>query len=122
MLFRKIIAVYSNNHTKPNYTLVSKMEISLKEFKRRFNSYNACYNLVQNIFSSCFLSKHINIGIQKTIICLLFLGCETLSLTLRKEHKVRVFENRVLRGIVGLMKAGGNCIMRSFITYTLHQL
>jgi hypothetical protein len=26
-------------------------------------------------------------------------GCETWSLTLRKEHRLRVFENRVLRRI-----------------------
>jgi hypothetical protein len=29
-------------------------------------------------------------------------GCETLSVTLRKEHRQRVFENRVLRRIFGL--------------------
>jgi hypothetical protein len=28
-------------------------------------------------------------------------GCETWSLTLRKEHRLRVFENRVLRKIFG---------------------
>jgi hypothetical protein len=28
-------------------------------------------------------------------------GCETWSLTLRQEHRLRVFENRVLRGIFG---------------------
>jgi hypothetical protein len=28
-------------------------------------------------------------------------GCETWSLTLREEHKLRVFENRVLRRIFG---------------------
>ena len=28
-------------------------------------------------------------------------GCETWSLTLREEHRLRVFENRVLRGIFG---------------------
>jgi hypothetical protein len=28
-------------------------------------------------------------------------GCETWSLTLRKEHRLRVFENRVLRRIFG---------------------
>jgi len=28
-------------------------------------------------------------------------GCETLSLTVRKERRLRVFENRVLRGIFG---------------------
>ena len=28
-------------------------------------------------------------------------GCETWSLTLREERRLRVFENRVLRGIFG---------------------
>jgi hypothetical protein len=28
-------------------------------------------------------------------------GCETWSLTIREEHRLRVFENRVLRGIFG---------------------
>jgi hypothetical protein len=28
-------------------------------------------------------------------------GCETWSITLREEHRLRVFENRVLRGIFG---------------------
>jgi hypothetical protein len=38
------------------------------------------------------------IKIYKTIILLVVLyGCETLSLTLRDEHRLRVFENRVLR-------------------------
>jgi hypothetical protein len=30
-----------------------------------------------------------------------FIGCETWSLTLREEHRLRVFENRVLRRIFG---------------------
>jgi hypothetical protein len=38
----------------------------------------------------------------KTIILPMVLhGCETLSLTLRKEHRLRVFEKRVLRRIFG---------------------
>jgi hypothetical protein len=31
-------------------------------------------------------------------------GCETWSLTLREEHRLRVFENRVLRGIFVLKR------------------
>jgi hypothetical protein len=38
----------------------------------------------------------------KTIILPVILyGCETWSLTLREEHRPRVFENRVLRRIFG---------------------
>jgi hypothetical protein len=44
------------------------------------------------------LSKDINIRIHKIIILPVVLyGCKTWSLTLREEHRLRVFENRVLR-------------------------
>jgi hypothetical protein len=33
-------------------------------------------------------------------------GCETWSLTLREEHRLRVFENRALRGIFGPKRDG----------------
>jgi hypothetical protein len=40
--------------------------------------------------------------VYKTIILHAVLyGCETWSLTLREEHRLRVFENRVLRRIFG---------------------
>jgi hypothetical protein len=35
------------------------------------------------------------------ILPVVLYGCETWSLTLREEHRLRVFENRVLRGIFG---------------------
>jgi hypothetical protein len=38
---------------------------------------------------------------DKTIIVTVVYGCETRSLTLREERRLRVFENRVLRGIFG---------------------
>jgi hypothetical protein len=48
------------------------------------------------------LSKNLEIRIYNTIILPVVLyGCETLSLTLREEHRLRVFENRVLRMILG---------------------
>jgi hypothetical protein len=50
--------------------------------------------------SSCLLSKHLKIKIYKTIILPVVLcGCETWSVTLRKEHRLKVFDNRVLRRI-----------------------
>ena len=39
-----------------------------------------------------------NIKVRKAVI---LYGCETWSLTLRKERRLRVFENRVLRNIFG---------------------
>jgi hypothetical protein len=44
----------------------------------------------------------VKIKIYKTIILPMVLyGYETLSLTVREEHRLRVFENRVLRRIFG---------------------
>jgi hypothetical protein len=48
------------------------------------------------------LSRNVKVKIYKTIILLVALyGCETWSLTLREEHRLWVFENRVLRRIFG---------------------
>jgi hypothetical protein len=48
------------------------------------------------------LSSNIKVKIYKTIILPVVLyGCETWPLTLREEHRLRVFENRVLRRIYG---------------------
>ena len=52
--------------------------------------------------SSSLLSKNLKIKIYRTIILPVVLyGCGTWSLTLREEHRQRVFENRVLRRIFG---------------------
>ena len=48
------------------------------------------------------LSKNLKIKIYRTIILPVVLyGCETWSLTLWEERKLRVFENMVLRRILG---------------------
>jgi hypothetical protein len=60
------------------------------------------YHSVQNLLPSRLLSKIVKIRLHKTIILPVVLyGCETWSLTLREEHRLRVFENRVLRRIFG---------------------
>jgi hypothetical protein len=52
--------------------------------------------------SSRLLSKNIKIRIYKTIILPdVLYGCETLPLTLRVEHKLRVFKKSVQRIILG---------------------
>jgi hypothetical protein len=52
--------------------------------------------------SSRLLSKNIKSRIYKTtILPMVLYGCETWFLTLREVHRLRVFENRVLRGIFG---------------------
>jgi hypothetical protein len=63
--------------------------------------------------------------LYKTIILPVVLyGCETLSLTLREERRLKIFENRVLRRIFGPKRdevTGGwkSCIMRSCMVCTL---
>ena len=48
------------------------------------------------------LSKNLKIKIYRTLIFpVVSYGCETWSLTLREEMKLRVFENMVLRRIFG---------------------
>jgi hypothetical protein len=47
------------------------------------------------------------IKIHRTVILSVVLyGCGTWSVTLREEHRLRVFENRVLRGIFGAKRDG----------------
>ena len=66
------------------------------------NSGNVCYHSVQNLLSSRLLSKNLKIKIHRIIILPIVLyGCETWSLTLREERRLRVFENMVLRRIFG---------------------
>jgi hypothetical protein len=73
-----------------------------EEIKRKLKSGNACYYSVQNLLYSSLLSKNVKIKIYRTIILyVLYYGCETWSLTLREECRLRVFENRVLRRIFG---------------------
>ena len=62
---------------------------------------------MQNLLSSSLLSKNLKIKIYRTIILPVVLyGCETLSLTLREEHRLKVSENRVLRKIFGAKRDG----------------
>jgi hypothetical protein len=70
-----------------------------EEIKSRLNSGNACYHSVQSLLSSRLLSR---LKYKNAIVLPVVLyGCEIWSLKLREEHKLRVFENRVLRRIFG---------------------
>ena len=82
-------------------TLTDRNSIQ-EEIKSRLKLGNACYYSVQNLLSSRSLSKNLKIRIYKTIILPVILyGCEAWPLTLREEHRLRVFENRVLRRVFG---------------------
>jgi hypothetical protein len=49
-------------------------------------------------------------------------GCESWALTLREEHRLRVFENRVLRGIFGTKRDEVTGEWRKFHSGELHNL
>ncbi|KAJ4429844.1 hypothetical protein ANN_22048 [Periplaneta americana] len=81
---------------------VTNINDTPEEIKHRINMGNACYYSVEKLLSSSLLSKNLIVRIYKTVILPVVLyGCETWTLTLREEHRLRVFENRVLRNIFG---------------------
>jgi hypothetical protein len=83
--------------TITNQTLIQE------EIKRRLNSGNACYHSVENLLFSRLLSKKIKIRIHETkILPVVLYVCETWSLTLREEHRLRVFEVSNIKGGWGL--------------------
>ena len=62
------------------------------EIKSRWKSGNACYHSVQNLFSSCLLSKNLKIKTYRTIILsVVFCGYETWLFTLREERRLGLF-------------------------------
>ena len=83
-------------------TTITNQNSIKEEIKSRFKSGNACYYSVRNPLSSSLLSKNLNIKIHRTIILPVILyGFETWSFTLRKECRLRLFQNSVLRRVFG---------------------
>jgi hypothetical protein len=73
-------------------TLTNQNDIRV-EIKSRLNMGNACYYSVQNLLSSHLIPKNLKIKIYKTVILPVVLcGCETWSLTLRKEGGTWIME------------------------------
>ena len=83
-------------------SLLTNQNSIKEEIKYRLKAGNSCYYSVQTLLSSRLLSNNLKVRIYKTIILQVVLhGCETWSLTLREESRLRVFENRILRRIFG---------------------
>ncbi|KAJ4428016.1 hypothetical protein ANN_24030 [Periplaneta americana] len=81
---------------------VTNLNDTREEIKHRINIRNACYYSVEKLLSSSLLSKNLKVRIYKTVILPVVLyGCETWTLTLKEEHRLRVFENKALRKIFG---------------------
>jgi len=75
-------------------TTLTNQNFIAEEIKSRLRSGGACCHSVQNLLPSRLLSKNLKIKIYRTkIFPLVFYGCETWSLILREERKLRVFEN-----------------------------
>jgi hypothetical protein len=73
-----------------------------EEIKSRLNSGIACCHSVPSVLSSRLLSRKLKVKMYKTIILpVAFYGCESCSLTVREEYRLRLFENRVLMRIFG---------------------
>jgi hypothetical protein len=64
----------------------------------------ASYYSVQNLSSSHLLYKRRLQYTKLYFLPIVLYGCETWSLTLEGEHRLRVFENRVVRNIFGMRR------------------
>jgi hypothetical protein len=88
-------------------TTITNQNLIQEEIKRRLNSGNACYYSVKKLLSSSLLSNNLKVRIYKTIsLPVVLYGCETWSLRIREEYKLRVLRNRVLRRIFGPKRNG----------------
>jgi hypothetical protein len=104
-------------------TITTNQNLIQEEIKRRLNSGNTCYRSGQNLLSSRLLPKNLKIRIYKIIVLPVVLhGCETWSLTLREEHRLRVLENRMLRRIFGPKRDEERGGWRKLHTEELHNM
>jgi hypothetical protein len=82
-------------------TLMNQNSIH-EEIQSRLKSGTDCYHSLHNLLSSSLLSRSVKIKTYRTTILSVVLDCcESWSLTLREECRLRVFENRVLKRIFG---------------------
>ncbi|KAJ4436270.1 hypothetical protein ANN_18901 [Periplaneta americana] len=101
---------------------VTNINYTRKEIKQRINMGNAYYS-VEKLLSSSLLPKNLKVRIYKTVILPVVLyGCETWTLTLREEQRLRVFENKVLRKIFGAKRDEVTGEWRKLHSAELHAL
>ena len=87
-----------------------------EEIKRRMNLGNACYYSLEKILPSRLTYKTI-------ILPVVLDGCETWSLILTEEHKLRVFQNKILREIFGVKRneiTGERSKLHNYELYALY--
>jgi hypothetical protein len=80
-------------------TTVTNQNLIQWKIKKGLNSGNTCYYSVENLLPSRLLFRNVKIRIYKAIVLpVLLFGCEIWYMRRRKEYRLRVFENRVLKG------------------------
>jgi hypothetical protein len=80
---------------------ITEQSLIHEEIKSILNWGHACHHSVQNLLSSHLPAKNIKIIIcETTILPVISCEYETRSPTLREKHRLKVFENRVLRRIL----------------------
>jgi hypothetical protein len=83
-------------------TTLTSQNSTQEEIKSRTKAGSVCHHAVQNILSSSLLFKNVQIKIHRTkILPDVVHWCDTWSLTLREECRLRMSEYRVLRSIFG---------------------
>jgi hypothetical protein len=81
---------------------VKNQNLIQREIRWRLILSNTCYHSMENVLSSCLLSKNVKIRKYKIIILPVILnGCETSSVSLKEGHRLREYENGLLRRIFG---------------------
>ena len=92
------------------------------EIKHRIKMGNARYYSLDKILSSRLLSRKLKVKTYKTTLPVVLYGCETWSLTLREEHRLRVYKNKVLRKTFGAKKGKITGEWRKLPNAELHAL
>jgi hypothetical protein len=100
---------------------VTNQNLILDEIKRRLNSGIACYHSVQNLLSYRQLSKSAWVNIQDYTFACCSIWVWTL-VSVKEEHKLGVFENRVLRRTFGPKRGRVTRRWRKLHNEELHNL
>jgi len=108
-LFKPVLKRFLNLHSFYAVEEYSEYSFNLESWFVYRDQWKCIYN------SSLII---LNCIVYKIILPVVLYGCETWSLTLGEERKLRVFENMVLRRISGPRRDevtgnGGDCITRS---------
>jgi len=117
------LGVYANTLNNSRWIPLTNHNYIHEAHKSRLKSWIVWYNLTQNLLSSRFLFTTIKIKVHWAVMFPVVLyGCETWSLTLREEQRLRVFESRVLRKTSGPKRSEVTEEWRRLHNQELHDL